>query len=243
MGRFGISLLASFLLSAAAAAQPPALDPNDRLDNILMKIETRMKAVDSIFVEDCVRIDTDRAGLKSWRGELRFLKPNLFAIRLVQEQDHKHYELIISTGKYLYEYRPQFKKLVVHELPPVDATAVNNNLLALALCKSAADVKRRYDLKITKDAPDAVYIELTPKLPEDKREFTRAELVLDAQRLTPRRLRFEQPNGNAVEWRLPNFDTERKLDKSHFRPPAAPEGWETIEDPLPKDPPPRRPGP
>src|SRR5262249_28811019 len=151
MRPFGISLLAALLLTAAATAQPPALDPNDRLDAILMKIEKQMKSVESILAEDCVRIDTDKAGSKSWRGELRFLTPNLFAIRLVQEQDRRHYELMISTGKYLYEYRPQFKKLVVHELPPIDAAAVDSNLLALALCKSAAEVKQRYEMKIIKD--------------------------------------------------------------------------------------------
>jgi TIGR03009 family protein len=238
MGRFGISLVATLLLAAVASAQ----ESGDRLDAVLSKIEQRMKSVESIYVEDCTRIDTDRTGTKVWKGELRFLKPNLFAISLVQVQDRRIYEMMISTGTYLYEYRPQFKKLVKHELPPIDAAAIDSNLLSLALCRSAAEARKRYEMKITKDDPNAVYIELTPKAMEDKREFSKAELVLDAKRLSPQRLRFEQPNGNTVEWRLPHFDTESKLEKRHFRPPPVPEGWETVEVPLPKDPPPRRPG-
>src|SRR5262245_32060127 len=237
MSRCVTSLLAMLLFAAAVSAQPPALDPNDRLDRILKTLEDRMKSVDSIYVENCERIDTDRSGTKAWKGELRFLKPNLFAIYLKQQQDPKIYELMISTGKYLYEYRPQFKKIVVHELPAVDAAAIKHQLFSLALCKSAAEVKQRYQMKIAKADANAVYIELTSKLLEDKREFTTAEFVLDAQKLTPQRLRFEKPNGSTVEWRLSSFETDRNLNKSHFRPAPAPEGWETIEVPLPKDPP------
>src|SRR5262245_32271323 len=94
MSRCFISLFATLLLAASASAQPPALDPKDRLDSILMKLEERMKSVDSIYIENCERIDTDRSGTKVWKGELRFLKPNLFAIYLKQQQDPKIYELM-----------------------------------------------------------------------------------------------------------------------------------------------------
>ncbi len=248
MSRLFAALAIALLFAAAVLAQPAPrpLDPTNRVDWILIKIEERMKSADSILIEDCVRIDTDRAGSKTWKGELRFLKPNLFALRMVQQQDPRIFELMISTGKQLYEYRPQFRKLVIHELPPVAIGAFDKNILALALGTGAAGAKERYEFTITKDVsaanPDAVYLDVAPKSIEDKREFARAQLVLDARAMTPRRLWFEQPNGNTVEWRLPNFDTERKLTKAHFQPGPLPDGWEKVEIPLAQDPPPRRPG-
>src|SRR5262245_24797457 len=250
MCRFGASLAAALLLVVIASAQsePRArlapIDPAAQLNYVLTKIEERMKGADSILVQDCTRIDTDVRGVKkTWKGELRFLKPNLFAIRMEQQEDRRMVEMMISTGKYLYEYRPQFKKLMIHELPPIPAGGLDHNALALALGKSAAEAKQRYDMRITKEKPDSVYIELVPKQVEDKREFTKAELVLAVPSLTPKRLWFAQPSGNTVEWLLPNFDTQRKLTKDHFRPGPAPEGWETVQVPLEQNQPPRRPGP
>jgi TIGR03009 family protein len=251
MSRFGTSILALLVFAAALHAQQeprarqPDPNPAAQLNTVLSRIEERMRSTESILVQDCVRVDTDVRGVKkTWKGELRFLKPNLFAIRMEQQEDRRMVEMMISTGKYLYEYRPQFKKLMIHELPPVDAVALSNHgMIGLALGKSAASARERYDLRITKAKADAIYIEVAPKSGDDKREFTRAELVLGVPSFAPKRLWFEQPSGGTVEWTLPKFDTQTKLTKDHFRPGPAPEGWETVQVPLEQNQPPRRPGP
>src|SRR5262245_49059351 len=97
------------------------LDPkNNRLDALLMRWESEMKNIHSIHVKKIQSTDKEPAANAKPRvmeGEARYLKPNLAALRLVQVDEPRFYELMVCTGQFLYEYRPQFKKLVVHELP------------------------------------------------------------------------------------------------------------------------------
>lgn len=220
----------------AAGAALPTLNPANRLDSLLMQWEQRMKGVDSILVKDCVRTDKDKATVKTWKGEARYLKPNLAALRLVQQEDSKFYELMISTGNFLYEYRPQFKKRMIHQLPPAQNGNFDNNLLSFLFGMNAIDAKRRYELTLAKDIgpenPHYIYIDVKPRFEADKREFTRAQLVLFQATMLPRRLWFEHPNGSEVMWDLPNMDTTVKLKPSDFTPPEAPEGWENVRVPL-----------
>jgi TIGR03009 family protein len=207
-----------------------------------MQWEARTRGVESILVKDCVRTDKDKTGVKHWKGEGRYLKPNLAALRLIQEEDPKIFELVISTGNFFYEFRPQFKKLVVTALPAARVGDFENNLLSFMFGMTAADAKRRYDLTLAKDISDQnphyIYINVFPRFEADKREFTRAQMVLFATTMLPRRLWFEHPNGDEVTWDLPNMDTKVQLRPSDFVPPQAPQGWETVKVPLP-DPGPR----
>jgi len=215
---------------AGATLGQPILDPNSHLDSYLMRWENEMKGVTSIVVPDCVRTDKERGEIKTWKGEARYLKPNFAALRLIQQQDPKIYELLISTGTNLYEYRPQTQKLVIHELPPAKFGAFDNNLLSFLFGMSAMDAKRRYDMTLSRDIgpdnPHYIYIGITPRYVEDKKEFVRAELVLYSATMLPRRLWFQQPNDTQVTWDLPNMDTKTQLHVSDFTPPDAPRGWE-----------------
>lgn len=225
------------LVKPAGAGQlQPQLDPNNRLDVLLMQWEKRMEGVDSVLVADCKRTDKVKSDTKVMKGEARYLKPSLAALRLIQVDNPQIYELIISTGNYLYEYRPQFKKRVIHELPPNRAGAFDKNLLSFLFGMGAIDAKRRYDLTLRKDLSAEnqhyIYISIKPKFAEDKREFTQAEVVLFAQTMLPRRLWYETPNGSEVTWDLPNMDTTMKLKATDFTPPDKPAGWEDQKYPY-----------
>src|SRR5579871_4535996 len=67
----------------------PVLDPNSHLDSYLMRWESEMKAATSILVKDFIRTDKDKSGIKTWKGELRYLKPNYAAQRLILQEDPK----------------------------------------------------------------------------------------------------------------------------------------------------------
>jgi len=216
---------------------PPALDPANRLDALLMQWEQRTRGVDAIHVVDCVRTDKEKTGgVKTWKGEARYLKPNLAALRLVQQENNKFYELMVSTGNYLYEYRLQFEKLVIHELPPAQNGAFDNNLLSFLFGMSAVDAKRRYELTLTRDAtqekPHYIYVDVLPRMESDKREFTKAQIVFFSATMLPRRLWFQTPNGGETIWDLPNMNTTVKLKPTDFIPPEAPAGWKTVKVPL-----------
>src|SRR5262245_52864032 len=197
-----------------------------------------MKIIPSIHVKKIQRTDKEPAANAKPRvmeGEARYLKPNLAALRLVQVDEPRFYELMVCTGQFLYEYRPQFKKLVVHELPQ-KASGFDNNLLSFLFGMNAADAKRRYELTLSKDVseqnPHWIYIDIVPRFEADEREFTRAQLVLSARDMLPRRLWFEHPNHSEVTWDLKEMDTAVELKPMDFRPPDAPKGWDMQRVPL-----------
>lgn len=255
MSTHGISIASLLLFTAMSAAQPPmgggspilpapgagggaggaklvpALDPNDRLDSLLMAWEKRMTNVHSILAQKIVRTEKTKSGTKTYDGEARFLHPNYAALRMIQRDNPSLYELIVCSGVYIYEYRPQTKKLVIHEMNQPAAGAFNNNFLQFLFGMSAADAKRRYELKLAKDVsaenPNYIYLDIQPRFEDDKRQFSRAQMVLFANSMLPRRLWFLNPNDEEILWDLPNIDTTIELKPVDFTPPKAPAGWET----------------
>jgi TIGR03009 family protein len=217
------------------AALVPALDPKDRLDSLLMAWEKRMTGVQSVLAQKIVRTEKTKTGTKVYEGEARYLHPKYAALRMIQRDNPSLYELIVCSGVYIYEYRPQAKKLVIHEMNEPAAGAFNNNFMQFLFGMSAADAKRRYELKLAKDVsaenPHYIYLDIQPRFEADKREFERAQMVLFANSMLPRRLWFRHPNGDEVLWDLPNVDTSVQLKPVDFTPPKAPDGWETKKEP------------
>jgi TIGR03009 family protein len=212
----------------------PKLDPqNNRLDALLVQWEQRMTGVDSIVCK-CSREEKSKASgfKKVYEGEARYLKPNYVALRMLQKDNPQIYELYICNSKFLYEYRPQTKTLRIHDVAPEQAN-FQNNFLSFLFGMNAADAKRRYDLSLTKEDKNYIYIDIKPRFDADKREFARAQMVLFAKDLLPARVWFELPNGDETTWNVADIDTKVKLKESHFMAPPAPQGWSTERVPLP----------
>ncbi|HEV3146931.1 MAG TPA: TIGR03009 domain-containing protein [Gemmataceae bacterium] len=217
----------------------PKLDPqNNRLDKLLLDWEKRMTGVDSIACK-CAREEKSKASgfKKVYEGEARYLKPNMVALRMIMPSDKTIWELYVFTGKHLWEYRPQTKTLRIHEMAP-EQTNFQNNFLSFLFGMNAADAKRRYELSLTKEDQHYIYIDVKPRFDADKREFSRAQMVLFTKNMLPARLFFEMPNGDETTWNITDIDTTVKLKESHFLPPPAPEGWRKEFIPLPQNNPP-----
>src|SRR5262249_55032803 len=152
---------------------------------------------------------------KVYEGEARYMKPNLVALRMIMPSDKSIWELYVCSGKLLYEYRPQTKTLRIHDVAPEQAN-FQNNFLSFLFGMNAADAKRRYDLTLTKEDQNYIYIDIKPRFDADKREFSRAQMVLFTQNMLPARVWFELPNGDETTWKIADIDTKVKLKESHF---------------------------
>src|SRR5262249_37354822 len=107
-----------------------------------------------------------------------------------------------------------------------------NNFLSFLFGMNAADAKRRYDVSLSKENEYYIYIDVKPRFDADKREFSRAQMVLFTKSMLPARLWFELPNGDETTWIIADIAQTTKLKESHFSPPAAPEGWTKERVPL-----------
>lgn len=213
-------------LHAQAPAGPAATAPAANLDTHLNQWEQKMKSVESL-VGPCARTEVDKTfqTTKVYEGTARFLKPNMAILDLRNKQKPELFEKYICTGTYLYEYAPTNKVIRVHELPQTKPGQADDNFLSFLFGMKAEDAKKRYDLKMSKEDQFYVYVDIVPKLPADKADFARAQLVLTKGTYLPRRLWFEQPNGNEVTWDLPKTEQNARVDRTEFVAPQPPPGW------------------
>jgi TIGR03009 family protein len=252
MRAFGWMILGALICGQAVQAQQKPESPtapqgrdDDRLNAILWQLVQSFKGNRSLQVSDCTRIDKDRGGSKTWKGEIRFEKPNRLYMYLEQQEDKRFFECLVSTGSALYEYRPQFKKLVVHEMTPNGFGTRSSDLLS-SMFGTTVDFRRRFDVTLKKDVSAAnqhyIYIDIKPRSETDRRDFARAELVLAAKTMLPVRVWFEHPNGREVTWLLGNMTVNPTFNASAFAAPRLPEGWETVQERLPAPPAPQEDG-
>src|SRR5262249_10210177 len=86
----------------------PVLNPQNRLDALMLQWEERMKGVESIYATELTRTEKDKDGsIRVLRGEARYLKPNLAALRMIRQDNPSIFELYICTGTFLYDFRPK----------------------------------------------------------------------------------------------------------------------------------------
>ncbi|OAI40680.1 hypothetical protein AYO40_04520 [Planctomycetaceae bacterium SCGC AG-212-D15] len=208
--------------AALRAQQPPA---PAALDTYLNQWEQKMKAVESL-VGPCARTEKDKAfgSTKVYEGTARFLKPNMAILELRNKEKPELFEKYVCTGTYLYEYSQMNKVIRIHELPQKNGVA-DDNFLSFLFGMKAADAKQRYDLKLSKEDAYYIYVDIVPKQALDKADFSRAQMVLTKGTYLPRRLWFEQPNGNEVTWDLPKTEQNTPLDRKIFIAPETPTGW------------------
>ena len=263
----GMTLTALFLFAPLAMAQPsggspiipipgnnanqpikpvglqPVLNPQqNRLDQHLLSWEERMKGVESI-VAKLDRYEKLKDGsTRVLKGEARYLKPNYAALQMIRQDNPNKYEMYISSGQVLYEYKPDTKEIFWYKLEP-DQQKFQNNFLAFLFGMNAVDAKGRYDLKLDKDDENYIYISIQPRFEADLTKFKKAQMVLLTKSMLPRRLWFEHINGDEITWDVTSMDVATKLKPGDFvAPTTAGLDAETngnAETPPPTNPPPR----
>lgn len=223
-------LLTACALRAQQTPAPPAeaFDPaNNRLDAVLLRWEQEMKSVQTL-VAQCTRTTIDKTFqvTEVYDGSTRFYRPNMAMLHMQKRGKPEVFEKYICTGNYLYEYVPAHKLIRVHELPQAKSGQMaDDSFLSFLFGMKADEARRRYDLKLVKEDQWWIYIEIGPRLPNDKADFQKARLVLSKPTYLPRELWFEQPNNNEVKWDIPKIDKGTPLDRTEFTAPQVPQGW------------------
>jgi TIGR03009 family protein len=243
-----VVLLVGGGLRAQQSASPPAgglqtrpaqgaavLDPaHNRLDAVLIEWEQHMKRVETLSAQ-CTRTTVDKVlkDTEVFEGTAQYIKPDLFTVEMKQKSKPERFEKWICTGTFLYEFLPQDKLLRVHELPRSKSGQLpQDSFLPFLKGMKADEARARYDLTLKKEDQWWIYVQITPRFPEDKADFQSARLVLSSQTFLPRELRFTQPNGNEVIWDIPKIQSGVSLKRAEFTAPKAPLGWKTQMIPL-----------
>ena len=215
----------------AVAGKPLTLD--DHLDSW----EAKMRQVQSLQAT-INRIDKNKnfGQTSKYAGVAQYAKSgtgptalNLAALELTQEKKTEFAEKIVCTGTYLYQYVPSQKEIRAYPIARSKPGQVGeDSFLGFLFGMKAADAKKNYDLKLYKVDAYYVYLDVIPKTPAGKADFTRARMVLDKATYLPRQLWFEEANGNEITWDIPRIQQGLDFDRRLFDTPRTPPGWKLV---------------
>jgi TIGR03009 family protein len=240
----GILVLAGLLPAqppAGVPSSPPAPASNARLDEVLREWERVMSSITSL-VAQCTRTRVDKTyqTVEVYDGVAKYLrvgKTNYASLELYKRGRRDIFEKFICSGEVVYEYAPQSREIRVHPLPkPPPGQVAEDNLVSFLFGMPAAEAKRRYQLTwVPPPANDHwyYYLDVLPRESRDQQEFQRARLVLVASTYLPRRLWFQEANGNEITWDFPQVQTGVALNPQEFTRPALPAGWQWRQVPPP----------
>jgi TIGR03009 family protein len=211
----------------------PALDPaRNALDAYLMKWEEAMKKVTTLAVA-CSRTEVDKVyqTRKVYSGTIHFKKPAYFFWHMAVKDKPADYERFVCTGTFIYRYVPRKKEVEVFPAPKTTAEGrlAEDNSLAFLFGMKAIEAKARYDLKLHNVDANYIYVDVSPKNPVDKADFTKARVILNKDSYLPRQIWFEHPNSGEVLWDIPNMQSGVPIDARVFAVPDIPRDWKMVK--------------
>jgi TIGR03009 family protein len=234
------TLAAASTVTLAQQGAPPvqAVNPG-QLDPVLDGWERSLTTLRSLYA-DCEHTTQDKVfqTREVFKGTAKYLKaPGPGQGSRASLELHKLtpkglsqdiYEKYICTGTYLYEYAPANKVIRIHDLPqPKAGQVADDNFLSFLFGMKASEAKQRYQLDIPASPADPYYyyLQIHPKLPQDKADFSVARLVMRRDNFLPAQVWFLRPNGNEEIWAFPKVSRDVAIPAATFEQPKLPVGW------------------
>ncbi|MGL4419807.1 MAG: TIGR03009 domain-containing protein [Gemmataceae bacterium] len=215
---------------APQAPLPPALVAH------LNAWEAKHKTMTSLYTDvEMVRRDIVADKKKSYGGLLMCMKPTMARLDIKLKTDPNQWQIYMCTGPNLYQYDSVEKTVTDHKLPQ-GGNGVQGNLLLefMSGAMTAADVERRFDLRLAREEEFYIHIEVKPRLRRDKEEFESMMLILFSSKATgreylPKIVVIRTQNGQTDEtW---TFSDNPKINNpglkaSEFKYIVPPPGWQ-----------------
>jgi TIGR03009 family protein len=232
------TLFAAAALALAQQPQQPTAQAQDaQLDAVLAGWEKALLSLQSLYAE-CERTTVDKVfqTTEVYKGSAKYLKApgpgqgSRASLELYKVTPKglspTIFEKYVCTGTFLYEYSPANQVIRVHDLPkPKAGQIADDNFLSFLFGMKAVEAKQRYQLGLTPSDQYYHYIKIEPKLPQDKADFTVAQLVIRRDNFLPARVWFHQPNGNQTTWSFPQVRRDIPIPATTFESPKLPQGW------------------
>ena len=233
MRRFGCCLIGLLASVFAVSAQPPA---PENLDTVLRGWEKSMTELKNFFcIVERESLDKALQTKDAYKGWAMFLKAanakdsSRARLEMSKTNNPKVFEKYICTGTFLYEYAAATSVVRVHDMPQgKNGGGQQESFLSFLFGMGSEQAKARYDMTlIVPKTPDRNYhyLQIKPRLPQDKGDFTEARLSLYRGNYLPAQIWYHQPNGNEITWNFSQVQVDRdSVTPQHFVP-DLPKGW------------------
>jgi TIGR03009 family protein len=191
-------------------------------------------------------------------GELKYVKPDKgrFQIDKLEHftpgatpQDPPTYvakpgeygEKWVCDGKSVYEYKFDLKKLVCYEIPKeMQGKAIVDGPLPFLFGAKEKQLLARYDMKVTEENDNQVWLDAWPLRREDAANYQHVEVILSKPRMLPTAIQVYMPNGKTrMVYMFKPATVNNALGSiiDWFEQPRTPFGWEKVIERAPEPPP------
>jgi TIGR03009 family protein len=247
----------------ASPGQAPTLSPQQQaaLDQLLAAWEARN---DRVTTWSCTfykweynawspaDASGERLAFSESTGEIKYASPDkgLFRVKTAKQwnPEKRQYESRpanagehwVCNGTSIYEFRHSERQLRETKLPPeMQGKAISEGPLPFVFGAKANTLKKRYSMRIITPpgVTDQVWLEALPKFQADAANFSKVELILQANDLMPFAIQIYKPGGQDRD--VYQFDPrtsliDRGLDLIRdFSRPMTPLGYTFIEESAP----------
>lgn len=179
-----VCVIAALTVASGVSADGPSLD------DVLAKLEAKGKTVKDFrarFRQEKTVYVLDEP-LRS-EGTLAYLAPG----RLRWETTKPEASTLVIDDAGMKVYMPKLKQLEVYDFSGKDALGAILPLFG----QSVADLRRGYEVSLAPDAPAGAYaLLLAPKNERVRRAIAKLRVEVDRETLLPRKLSYEDPNGD-----------------------------------------------
>jgi len=230
--------------------QPPpveTLPDQTKLDPYLERWEKETKGLRTLDIS-CERTRTSALAkgeiLDTYTGSIKFMKegPGVLAAMDLQKRGGKatDFEKIVFTGNFVYVFQPREKAILYYDVAaPKGGKASDDSFMPFLSGMKAADAKKRYDIKLTKEDPNWIYLEVMPRLQKDKADFIRAQIVFDRSTFLPKRIWYAEANKDTTTFLLTKIEKDARISRKEFEQPQLPKDWKLKKVDRTEDQPPR----
>lgn len=151
----------------------------------------------------------------------------------------------VCDGNAVYEFNHEKKQLIERRLPnQLKGKAISNSPLPFVFGSTAEKMRQRYWMRLITPAQvvsKQIWLEVEPIYAEDRANYQKATVILDQNRMLPKAVSLELPNGSRTNYVFkadPSINNPFKKFMGNFKVPSTPSGWKhVIENPPAAGPP------
>ncbi len=232
---------------------PPAadwqLDPADeaRLDQVLIPWQQKSAAIKTLaarFKKVEYKVIFNGNPDKPTHigdGKVAYARPDkgLFRVEDAEDAAGEHW---VCTGKSVFQFDHDLKRLVEYPLPPdMRGRAIADGPLPFLFGVEAEAMKSRYFMRVItpSDIKDEIWIEAYPRTRQDAVNYQQVDLILSAKTLLPAAIQIFDPNGkDRTVYTFSDIETNSagqafKELLNVFIEPRTPLGWKKVVEEMP----------
>jgi TIGR03009 family protein len=214
---------------------PEKLPDQTKLNPYLERWENETKNLRTLVIA-CERKRTSAALgnneiLDIYSGSIKFMKvedrngPVVLASMDLQKRGGKptDFEKIVFSGNFVYVFQPRDKTVLYYDVAPAKGGKPSeDSFMPFLSGMKADDARKRYEIKLTKDDENYIYLEIVPRQPKDKQDFIRAQIVFDRKTFLPKRVWYAEANHDTTTFSLTNIEKDKRINRQEFAKPELP---------------------